>query len=276
MSLSRYLIGVSNGDQAVVGIPVFIYRSFRHRCFFVREDSDLHSLAELAGRRVGTNSWPDTGNTWARAAIRDAGVDLATIEWVIAGIEIPAMPALPQGHLPPSAHIDGNHSLIQLLTEGTVDALMLPFPPSDFYLGQGIRRLLPDYQEAERDYYARARVYPAHHIVATRRAFFDEHPDAVVATASLIKESWRRWMQTRLKLSESTPWQLYDFERTIEQFGWDWQAGASSAEGDRQMLDTLCEEQSAQGLVASKVSWKEAFGLFYEAATEYPDCSPPG
>ena len=81
MSMSKYLIGLSEGDRSVVGLPVFPMRAFRHRCFFVRRDSGLTSFKQLERKRVGTNGWFDTGNTWSRAAMRRDGVDLSSIGW---------------------------------------------------------------------------------------------------------------------------------------------------------------------------------------------------
>jgi 4,5-dihydroxyphthalate decarboxylase len=76
VSFNRYTLARARGDDTLVGLPAFVLQGFRHRNFFVRADSALTSLAQLRGRRVGTNSWPDTGTMWARAAMRDAGVEL--------------------------------------------------------------------------------------------------------------------------------------------------------------------------------------------------------
>src|SRR5688572_3211892 len=48
LSLSRQLARLTSGDLSFVGIPVFPQRAFRHRCFFVRRDSGLHSFEQLA------------------------------------------------------------------------------------------------------------------------------------------------------------------------------------------------------------------------------------
>lgn len=87
LSLSHYLIRTAAGDRTFVGVPVFAYRAFRHRCFFVRRGSTLETLPDLEGRRVGTNSYPDTGNTWSRAALREAGVRLERIDWTYGPID---------------------------------------------------------------------------------------------------------------------------------------------------------------------------------------------
>src|ERR671927_1037486 len=80
-SFSQFLIRHAQGDRSVVALPIFVMRGFRQRCFFVRHDSPLEELPDLVGKRVGTNGWPDTGNTWSRAALRTAGVHLLSIQW---------------------------------------------------------------------------------------------------------------------------------------------------------------------------------------------------
>src|ERR1700730_1628981 len=39
VSFSGYLHRIAAGDRSLVGLPIFIMREFRHRCFFVRRDS---------------------------------------------------------------------------------------------------------------------------------------------------------------------------------------------------------------------------------------------
>jgi hypothetical protein len=70
-SFGRYLLGLASGDRSMAGLPIFIMRGFRQRCFFVCRDSPLHELADLAGKRIGINEWPATGNTWARGLLRE-------------------------------------------------------------------------------------------------------------------------------------------------------------------------------------------------------------
>jgi 4,5-dihydroxyphthalate decarboxylase len=65
-SFSQYLQRTAAGDDSWVGIPVFLMREFRHRCFFVRRESDLEDLAQLQGKRVGTDVWAASGNVWTR------------------------------------------------------------------------------------------------------------------------------------------------------------------------------------------------------------------
>src|SRR5919202_2289860 len=101
MSLSRYLQAFADGDRSLVGLPIFPMRGFRHRCFFVRRDSPYADLPDLAGKRVGINEWPATGNTWARALLREQGVDLRSVRWLVGQVSAGYKPvpddALPRG-----------------------------------------------------------------------------------------------------------------------------------------------------------------------------------
>src|SRR5438105_690793 len=87
LSFSRYLIRLAEGDRRFVGIPVFPIRAFRHRCFFVRRGSGYRGLKDLDGKRVGTNEWPATGNTWSRAILRRDGVPLDRIRWWVGSVD---------------------------------------------------------------------------------------------------------------------------------------------------------------------------------------------
>ena len=67
--------------RAIVGIPSFIMRGFRHRCIITTEDSPIDTLSDLAGKRIGVTGWRDSGNTWTRAALRREGVGVEDAFW---------------------------------------------------------------------------------------------------------------------------------------------------------------------------------------------------
>jgi hypothetical protein len=100
LSFSRHVHRLAAGDRSFVGIPFFAYRAFRHRCFFIRRDDGPRDFADLAGKRIGTNEWPASGNTWSRALIREAGVKIEEIHWWVGSVD-GAASKRPQGTLPP-------------------------------------------------------------------------------------------------------------------------------------------------------------------------------
>ena len=117
MSFSRHLIRLSKGDRSFVAIPFFTMRVFRHRSFFVRRDGGLRSLRDLVGKRVGVDDWFATGNTWSRAALREAGVHVDEIAWWVGSTNGTSSPT--QDALPPYVQfVSGGQSLRNLLLGG--------------------------------------------------------------------------------------------------------------------------------------------------------------
>src|SRR6266536_6217217 len=101
-SLGLYMLRTSQGYRDWVGLPIFPMRQFRHRCFLVKCGSSLYDpsdLKALEGKRVGMDGWPNSGNTWTRVLLREAGVDIWKIDWVIAPVDGPAPP--PRSDVPP-------------------------------------------------------------------------------------------------------------------------------------------------------------------------------
>src|SRR5512143_1039561 len=88
-------------------MTIFAYRAFRQRSFFVRRDSGLYDFQDLEGKCIGTNGWPDSGNTWSRAVMRAHGVNIQKIHWTV-------------GLIGRDRHANGvepNHKMIQALCD---------------------------------------------------------------------------------------------------------------------------------------------------------------
>jgi 4,5-dihydroxyphthalate decarboxylase len=261
LSFSGFLIAMSRGDRSFVGIPFFPTRGFRHRCFFVRQDSGLSGLKQLEGKRVGTNSWPDTGNTWTRGMLRYEGVQIDRIHWWVGRLD-EKYPIRPQRGVPSYVQqaAEGT-TLREMLLRGDLDALMCPFPPLGFYdPGSPIVRLLPNYAAAERAYYERTGIYPTHHIIGVRRELFARDPQVAASIYDALDRARLLWQQRRLYMAELTPWTLTEIEDTIALLGADWQPNGVSA--NRKVIAALCEEERAQGLIDRPLNPDEVFREF--------------
>ena len=263
LSFARHLARLARGDRSFVGLPIFPHRAFRHRCFFVRRGSALRGLAELAGRRIGTNEWPATGNTWSRAALREQGVAIEGMRWWVGSID-GAPSSRPQGTLP--AHVQPGppgRTLLEMLLADELDALMCPKPPRGFYDPDGpVVRLIPDYRRAEAEYYRRTGIYPAHHIVGVRRELFEREPWVGTSLYRALDGSIRRWVEAARPLAELTPWMLSELEEVAALMGTGWHA--SGVEPNRRMIQALCDELHVQGLVERRL---EASAVFAEVET---------
>jgi 4,5-dihydroxyphthalate decarboxylase len=260
LSFARHIARLASDDNSFVGLPVFPHRAFRHRCFFVRRGSGLKALAELAGRRVGTNEWPATGNTWSRAALREQGVAIDSVRWWVGSVD-GAPSNRPQGTLPPHVRpCPPGRTLLEMLLADELDALMCPKPPRGFYdEGGPVVRLIPDYRRAEQEYYRRTGLYPAHHIIGVRRELFERAPWVAVSLYRALDGSIKRWAAEPRPLAELTPWMLAELEEVGGLMGTRWHA--SGVEPNRRMIQALCDELHAQGLVERRL---EASILFAE------------
>jgi 4,5-dihydroxyphthalate decarboxylase len=261
LSFARHLARLASGDRSFVGLPVFPHRAFRHRCFFVRRGSGLRALADLAGRRVGTNEWPATGNTWSRAALREQGVAIDGLRWWVGSVD-GAPSTRPQGTLPSYVQsCPPGGTLLEMLLAGELDALMCPKPPRGFYDRDGpVVRLIPDYRRAEQEYYRRTGVYPAHHIVGVRRGVFERDPWVVGSLHRALDGSIQRWAADARPLAELTPWMLAEIEEVGALMGPRW--NASGVEPNRRMIQALCDELHVQGLIGRRLEASAVFAEF--------------
>jgi 4,5-dihydroxyphthalate decarboxylase len=260
LSFARHVIRIAEGDRSFVGIPFFIVRAFRHRCFFVRRGSSLRTLADLRARRIGTNEWPATGNTWSRAVLRDQGVSVQDIQWWVGPVD-GAPSSRPQGVLPSNVRPAAGRTLREMLYAEELDALMVPDPPAGFDAPESpIVRLLPDYVAAERDYYQRTKVYPAHHIIGMRREVFEKNRGAARALCAVLEASKAKWFERINELTETTPWLIAEIEESQALIGRDW--NPSGVVPNATMIQALCDELLVQGLVSRRIAAAEVFQDF--------------
>jgi 4,5-dihydroxyphthalate decarboxylase len=148
-----------------------------------------------------------------------------------------------------------------MLMREAIDALMVPDPPPGFYAADSpIVRLIPDYPSAERDYYRRTKVYPAHHIIGMRNAAFEQAPWVARRLYATLEASKTRWLERINELTETTPWLLSEIEASQTLFGRDWNPSGVAA--NLTMVQTLCDELFAQGLISRRVDAAEIFQEF--------------
>src|SRR5690606_30030941 len=131
---------------------------FRHSAIYIRADRGITRPEDLRGRRVGIPEYQLTANVWARAVLRDYGVDASEITWVQGGQEHPGRAEKIALSLPPTIHIEPSpvgQTLSAMLARGQLDGLVAPRAPSCFLQGHpDVARLFPD-SGAARAWYER-------------------------------------------------------------------------------------------------------------------------
>ncbi|HEX6499533.1 MAG TPA: hypothetical protein VF054_10935 [Micromonosporaceae bacterium] len=269
-SFSRYTLARASGDDRLVGIPTFVMRGFRHRCVLVRRDSDADRAEDLAGARIGLTGWPDSGNTWTRAILRQAGVDLTGIQWTVGPLTADAAGGDRVGGLvpPPNVRLAGpGESLVGGLLDGSLDAIMTPFMPPGFHHDDSpLRPLYRDYRRAEAGYGAAVGFIPGIHLIAVKREHVDARPQILVELAQALDASRRAWWTTYRKHADTTPWALAEIDDTERRYGPDWMPSGLAA--NRAMIAAFCTELFAQRIAPAPIDPDALFPEYAKVADE--------
>jgi len=262
MSLSSYVLRRSRGDDALVAIPVFPSRAFRHSCVFVRADAGIAQPTDLKGKRVGVPEYQMTAAVWIRGFLADDfGVQHGVMRWFTGGLVQPGreekLPiSIPGVEITP---IGSSQTLSDMLRQGELDAVIGPRAPAGFD-GVRIRRLFEDFRAVEMDYFRRTRIFPIMHTVVIKRALLDRAPwvarslyDAFVAAKALTM----RALSEDVVLSVALPWVLSELDATRALMGDDyWPYGVAS---NTASLEALQRYSCEQGLAERPVALEELF-----------------
>lgn len=256
LSLSRYALGRARGESAIVGVPHFLMRAFRLRCIVTSRKSGLTTVAQLKGKRIGLAGWQDSGNTWTRALLRREGIGIEDAQWCISRLfaSHPIIDRLAGYGRPGRIEaVAGDTPLMEMLERGELDAVFMPFMPQGFFDADApFRQMVPDFRKAEAAYFNDVGFVPGIHMLGLKPAVVAAHPWLPQALSDLIGESYRVWMERRLRYADTTPW-LIDEVRQVAQTlpaGWD----ANGYRANETMVTAFCAELQAQGLTATQLT----------------------
>lgn len=268
LSISSYILQVSRGECAYTALPVFLSRAFRHSGFFARSGSGIETPADLAGRKVGVPEYQMTAALWMRGILSDEyGVDPAKIHWRTGALDAGVRHERLELDLPAGMVVEpiqDGETLQDLLLAGEIDGLLAPKPPSAFLVGdKRLCRLLPDFEQAEADYYRRTGFFPIMHLIAVRKTLVESNPwlpqalmDAFTQARDIAMQRLREiWLGNANRLS--FPWLGSAMERLLGVMGPNyWPYGF---EANRAELEAVCRYSSEQHLAARRVSPEELF-----------------
>jgi 4,5-dihydroxyphthalate decarboxylase len=170
LAVTTYLTAREHGAR-FTALPIFLLRDFHHGKTQVVADGPIRTAADLAGKRVGVNrGYTVTAGVWARAALSDAGLDLASVTWVLSGDEHVA------SYVPPANVVSApeGRSLEDLLLAGELDAV----------INAGIQHvavvsLLPE--DAAQKSLDETGYVPVNHLVVIRDALLEANPGLATA-----------------------------------------------------------------------------------------------
>jgi 4,5-dihydroxyphthalate decarboxylase len=264
LSASEYITRFVAGQCPFVALPVFPSRMFRHG-FIVVDSRVIREPKDLEGKRVGVQLYTMTAAIWIRGLLQhDHGVDLSTIQWVEGAMESPKPHGRPTV-LPPLKPVTivsntSGKSLSQLLEQGDVQAVIGADLPSSFGKSPHIKRLFPDFREAEKAYYRRTKIFPIMHLVVLRRDFHERHPFVATSLFNAFNES-KALAHERMRylgaLRYMLPWLPAELDEIEDVFGGDpWPYGI---EPNRQTLEALVQFLADQSMIAKPIAVDDLF-----------------
>jgi 4,5-dihydroxyphthalate decarboxylase len=259
MSLSNYTSLVSMGNAPFIAIPVFPSRVFRHGYFFINTTKGITQPGDLKGKRGGVPEYSMTAAVYMRGLLEhEYGVKPSDVEWVQGRADRLGR------RLPPNIRLTqapSGSELGDLLERGDIDFMITANNPLSFRRGAPtVRRLFPNYREAEQDYYRRTQIYPIMHTVVIRRDVYDRDPWVAL---SLYKALCRAKDYSYHLLAEtgspkaSLAWlqPLIEEEQSI--IGQDWYP--YGIEKNRPSIEALLQYTHEQGLTDRRVKLEELF-----------------
>lgn len=264
MAMGKYVGLLAQGETGLTAIPVFPSRVFRLSSIFVRSESGLDKPADLAGCRVGVPEWAQTAAIYTRGALmHHYGVDLADIDWYQAGVAEPGRTEKVNLKLPSGVRLTPmpDKNLNDMLLDGELDAVMSAHAIPAFQAGDPrVRRLLPDYQVEEAEYFRATGIFPIMHVVALRAELFERHPWVAANLFRAFEEAKNRSVARALEATASRfpiPWGSYYAERAVETFGENyWPYGL---EPNRHTLEQFLRFAHEQGVCCRPLTPEELF-----------------
>lgn len=267
--LSYFLRSWDTEESPFLALPIFPNRNFRHSAIYINTDAGIEKPDDLTGKTIGEFAlYGHDAGVWPKGILSDDyGVDPATCTWVIGGTDfpIPSFEWIPQP-LPDGVdirHAADGVTLGAMLESGEIDALISVDVPRALLEGSSkIRRLFPDYEAVERDYYRRTGIFPMMHVIAIRKELAEE-PGLVAAIYNAYakaKDEVEVNYQTgaaKQHMSLITPWfsQLFAENRALLGEDW-WPYGL---EKNRIAVDTFLRYHYEQGLSKTLLSSEDIF-----------------
>lgn len=255
LSFGAYLIRLAQGATDIVGLPIFLSRSFRHSGFYIRADRGIAAPAQLRGRVIGVPDYWMTGAIWMRGLLADEyGVLPQEITWRTGGLNRPRVATLASLTLPANLRVSpiaDDDTLSEQLRRGDIDGLLSSDIPDCFRDGtREVVRLFPDYRVAEQDYARRTGMHPIMHVLTVRRSVLNACPhlrQALIEAFTAARDLAIEELSELSAIHVTLPWAASFAAETRAILGakfWPYGVEANRAE-----IETMARYAFEQGLV---------------------------
>ena len=264
LSMGAFLTAAAQGRRPFIGIPVFPSRTFRHRCIFINTASGIQRPEDLRGKRMGVPEYSMTAAVWLRGLFQhEYGISPSEIHWIQAGEENPGRKDRVDFEMPAGVRLESkaNRTLNEMIESGEIDAMMSPRMPTCFLNGSPrVRRLFPNYKQAEMDYFKKTGLFPIMHVIVIKRSIYAREPwvaQMLYKAFCAAKDLCMRELYDTNILRVSLPWTSAEYEQTRDLMTADyWPYGLTR---NRANLETLHGYLYEQGLIKQKLDLDELF-----------------
>lgn len=258
MSLATYVKAREEGAP-LIALPLFTHRKFFHQYVFVRRGGPIRCLTELRGRRVLVPMYWMTSSIWHREILaEESGIQASEIEWLVARRDrLEAMQPPPNVHV---REVGGTlDDLVDRLRHGEADCLMTAATtPAVLAARAELAWPYGDACRAQREFFARTRVFPPVHAIVCRRDLVEGEPERVARLAAAVGEAKRvAYAELEDESRTSLPFVREYLEDTRATFGLD--PYTDGIEPNRGALEMFLNACFRQRLTARSLSVEEAF-----------------
>jgi len=267
MALTCYLISLDRGASPFVALPVFPVRAFRHGAIFVRVGGPVNEPRDLIGKRVGEFlAYGGDAGTWAKGILADEyGVPHDSYSYAIGGIGMKSGPLSWMPNLAPPnirvEHIGAQRTLDEMLEMGELDAVIGPHAPPSMMRREGkVRRLFENYEEVERGWFRKTRIFPIMHTLVMRRDVYEANRGLARALYDAFKEAKDIALQRYRDVGHirfGIPWMTPHLDTVAELMGPDW--WPYGAEANRPTLEAFARYHHQHGLSRRRIPIEEMF-----------------
>ncbi|HZT08873.1 MAG TPA: hypothetical protein VFC51_17755 [Chloroflexota bacterium] len=194
-------------DDTLRALPIFPKRTFFHQLVLTRVDLDVTGLGDLRGRRVGVMNWYQHAmGVWLRGHLLEAhAIQAEEIRWVT---DRPNAFPMPESSRVDIQYTPQGATLLELLLQGEIDALI--HEHAHEFLGDhpSLRRLVADHRDEEVRYYRATGCFPINHVLAVRRTLVEAEPWIAGSLLRAFEESKARAteLMRRNNAVVSAPW----------------------------------------------------------------------
>jgi 4,5-dihydroxyphthalate decarboxylase len=256
-SMSSYLVARGQDIDRLQAIPFFPRRMWGHKFCFIKAGSGIKKPSDLKGGRIGLRSYENTLALVTKGMLMNS-YDLAVsdVTWVIVNKETvgPKLPSTIKIEF-----VEGKRKLEDLLVEGKVDAEVEPDLPQRWIRGDGtVERLFPNFEQEEKEYYRRTKVYPIMHPVVIKKEILDRDPWVATSLFEALlasRRAYNEFMEQPHRLSFA--WARSYLEEERKFFGKDpFYQGFKENYNDMENLIRFADQQ---GMLGRKLTVEELF-----------------